>query len=348
MRPNLFQGRIDHPRMPSGGAHRTTVQNALGVDVPLRQAAHNLRTDRATAQVATALRDGNIPMLLLKGPAIATRLYPDEARPYDDSDVLVPEGCLTPAGDALRALGFRLAIEPADDLVASWQQHSQTWTRDTDVVCVELHWTLTHVRAPPERAWDVLSRNAETTRVCGVDVPTAAPAQLAAIVALHVAAHGSITPRPVQDLERALAHFFREVWTQAAGIAEELDASAAFATGLRALEPGRRLADDLGLGSGRPLHVALTAEHVPARARLGATLIDEVARASGPRSKGQLVWRALFPSPAYMRLNGKPLAQHGRIGLAASYALRPFDLASKAPGAWRAWRRASRGAADAG
>jgi hypothetical protein len=317
-----------------------------GVDFLLRQAAHSLRTDRATAQVVSALCHAEVPSLLLKGPAIARALYPAGGRSYEDCDLLVPESALAEAGDALRRAGFEPTIEPGDDLVAEWQRHSQTWVRADDRVCVELHWRLTHVGASPQQAWQTLSRDAGATTVCGVEVPTPAPPQLAAIVVLHVASHGGEWRQPLEDLKLALARFDRAVWTEATAVARELEAEGAFAAGLRRVAEGDRLAGELGLGKELPLRVALTADDVPPRGRLGATLIDELRRAPGLAAKMRLIGRAAFPSPAYMRLNRKPLARFGPVGLAAAYAIRPFDLARKAPAAWSAWRRARRRAGD--
>jgi hypothetical protein len=316
-------------------------------DPTLLLTAFSLKIDRATAAVVRGLSAVGIPSMLLKGPAIAKLLYDDGAsRPYEDCDLLVRMGDLPAAAIALERAGFTRTIDPAHDLAAEWQRHSEIWVRPSDDVLLELHWTLTHVGAAPERAWDALTRGAARTPVCGVDVATPAAPALAAVIALHVAAHGTITSRPVEDLARALERFGLETWRGAASVARDLDATAAFAAGLRRLERGARVADELGLSAERTVRVALTGARTAPRARLGASLLEDVAGTPGVAAKLRRVIAVTFPPPSYMRLNGKPLARRGRLGLVGAYLWRPFDLAAKAGPAWRAWSRARRSVAD--
>ncbi|MDX6664460.1 MAG: putative nucleotidyltransferase, partial [Solirubrobacteraceae bacterium] len=53
-------------------------------------AARALVVDRATAEAAGAMSAAGVPVVLLKGPAIAQWLYdPCEQRGYSDADLLV-------------------------------------------------------------------------------------------------------------------------------------------------------------------------------------------------------------------------------------------------------------------
>lgn len=72
------------------------------------QIAYGLKTKRLTLQVVDALAAEGITPILLKGYALALRLYPDQplARPASDVDVLVAEGELERVGRALGRIGF--------------------------------------------------------------------------------------------------------------------------------------------------------------------------------------------------------------------------------------------------
>lgn len=309
----------------------------------LLSTAHSLKIDRATAEVVTELRHAGIQSVLLKGPAIVKLLYPrGQGRPYVDCDLLLRSQDFERAGAVLQRIGFRRPITPEDELVAEWQRHSHGWVRAIDSVALELHWTLTHVGAAPERAWDVLTRASTHTSVCGVNIQSPGPPQLATIIALHVAAHASVNPQPLQDLARALDHFDRATWRDAASVARELEALDAFAAGLRRLDKGRSAADELGLSAQQSMRVALTSVEMPTRARLGTTLLEDFMATPGLEAKLRRAAWVAVPSPAYMRHSAKPLARRGRAGLIAAYAWRPMDLAAKAAPVILAWMRARR------
>jgi hypothetical protein len=140
----------------------------------------------------------------------------------------------------------------------------------------------------------------------------------------------------MRDLELALEHLPDELWTEAAAVAAELDATAGFATGLRMLPSGRELAERLGIESTGSVDSLLRVAQVPL-----AHGFEELATTPGLRAKLAVLRGELFPNPAFMRW-WSPLASRGRLGLAAAYAWRPFYLALKAGPGFVAWRRARR------
>ncbi len=98
-------------------------------------AALALKRDRVTLQVHGGLQDAGIPSLLLRGPAMAKRFYPDETlRTYRDIDLIIPRERLLQAAEALRALGYR----PDRDL-AYWEKRGE-WPFTGNDAIVELHW----------------------------------------------------------------------------------------------------------------------------------------------------------------------------------------------------------------
>jgi hypothetical protein len=156
-------------------------------------------------------------------------------------------------------------------------------------------------------------------------------------VALHAAQHGEHVHKPLEDLSRALERLGEETWRGAMAVAEQLDALEAFAAGLRLLPEGERLAERLSLSRRASAQTVLMSGTPPPM----AAGVARVASAPGPRAKLRLLARKVFPEPAFMRVWSR-LARRGRVGLAASYAMRPFWVLWRAGPALRAWRAARR------
>jgi hypothetical protein len=173
--------------------------------------------------------------------------------------------------------------------------------------------------------------------VGGLEVEVLGPAARAMHVALHAAQHGVGRSQGVEDLARALDGLPLALWRSAAELAERLDATAAFAAGLRMLPPGEELRDRLGLPEGTTVEVALRARTAPDLS-LG---LHRLAATPGLPHKIAFVVRKLVPPPGWMRA-WLPLARRGRLGLAAAYAWRPFWLLWRAPAAVLALRKARR------
>src|SRR5689334_5659186 len=106
--------------------------------------AVRLGLDATAAEVTGALRRSGIESILLKGAALARRLYGGEGREYGDVDVLVAPGDKSPAQDELERLGFSLVPQPPEILFReeSW---ASVWRRERDGAVVDLHHTLPEV-----------------------------------------------------------------------------------------------------------------------------------------------------------------------------------------------------------
>jgi Uncharacterised nucleotidyltransferase len=129
-------------------------------NVNLLEAAQALALDAATGAVVRALRARGIDCLLLRGPAIARRLYPGGGRSYVDADLLIEPRRFADAEAALTELGFReAAIEAA--LPAARPGHAHTWLATNGRV-VDLHRTLIGTNAPPDQLWVALRDGAES------------------------------------------------------------------------------------------------------------------------------------------------------------------------------------------
>jgi hypothetical protein len=308
---------------------------------PLPSAVHTaalvLHVDRVTAEVVTAMRKAGIRALLLKGPSIAVWLYGDgDARFYRDSDLLVAPDAYRQAGDVVGELGFH-------HLAYSWHRDSQTWIRAGDMSCVDLHRSLTGVRASSRTVWQELSAETDTLDVGGIDVEVLRVPARALHVALHAAQHGMDVGRPLEDLRRALRITDQRIWREAVDLARRIDALPAFAAGLRLDPEGVRVAQCLELPTERPPAVALRAgTEIPVAIAL-QSLTSERSR----RARSRLLLRALAPSPRYVRhwatihMSRWPAAlRRGRLGLGVTYVWRLIWILLRLPKAITALRRA--------
>ncbi len=296
----------------------------------------NLTIDAMSGKIVTGLREAGVPSLLLKGPVIARRLYRHgETRAYADCDLLVRRSDLAAAETTLARLGMR-RDKAEERLTPDWERHNNSWRLDERHFDLELHWTLIHIGADPETLWDVCNRDSNAMLVGGVEVSTPADPQLALIVALHAAQHGVRWNRPQEDLRRAVELLPLEVWRAGAQCAVELDATRAFAAGLRLIPSGAALATALALPDDPSLEVLLTT----GRAGEGAHQVDRVLRAPGPMAKARVVLRAAFPSAAKMR--SKHAGANGPVGLALAYAIHPIRVMTTIGLGVRHWLRARR------
>lgn len=293
------------------------------VDSKVR-AARTIAVDLATARAVRELRAADVRCILLKGPALARLLHDDdELRAYVDVDLLVAPADEERAAAVLRELGFEQLVSDSE-LGGHRRLHAHEWRR-ADGPSVDLHRTLPGARADPAAVVSVLFTRTSAIPVAGEEVEALAPPGLALQVALHAAHHGPLAPKALDDLDRAVERVPFADWAEAAALAERIDATPAFAAGLRLRPQGAVLAGRLSLPRAVPVDVALRAGGAPPL----AAGLDWLLRTPGARAKLALVARTALPSPGALRL-WRPLARRGASGLAAAYVSHPFWLARHA------------------
>jgi hypothetical protein len=299
---------------------------AAGVDMAVEETA---------AQATRALRSAGIRSILLKGPSLARWLYDtDSTRISVDVDLLVAVADRSTAEAVLADLGY----SPFPSNVAGDEiKPAHHWDRDLNTISVDLHLTLPGVGVSNEDAWTVLSQDTEELVVGGIEVEVLAPAARAMHVAMHAAQHGPGFEGPLTDLKRAVDQLPHEIWDEAAELARRLNAESMFAAGLGLRDHGSQILARLDVSDRSTVEVALRATTPPDLA-LG---FHQLASTPGLRPKLAFVARKIVPPAAWMR-RCVPLAQRGRLGLAAAYLLRPFWLLRRAGPGFRAWRRAVR------
>jgi hypothetical protein len=304
----------------------------------MRIAAGGLAVDAVAAEVVSALRAQGVEPILLRGPALARLLYADGVRAYGDVDLLVEAAAQTRAQDVLVDIGF----EASPNVVHFRPAHASAWRRSGGVN-VDLHHTLVGVGRPSKDVWELLSAQTESLSVGGIEIAVLNPAAAALQVALHAAQHGVGVKRPLRDLELAVALLSAETWSRAAAFADSLEATEAFAAGLRLLPAGAHMADQLDLPRQVSAEIALRARTPPPVSRG----IMRLTRTRGFRAKARLLGRELVPEPVFLRRHSA-LARRGRLGLAITYLYRPFWLLWHLLPGLRAWRHAQREAGRRG
>jgi hypothetical protein len=306
-------------------------------DRAVRAAAFRLSLDAALEELVQAFEADGVYPLLLKGPAFARWLYDDPSeRTYIDLDLLVAPAELEAARQTLVGRGFQPLTQRAHP---HQREHHETWGRRRPPAVIELHHTIFLLGAPPGLVWERFVADAQTLMVGAARVRAPGPDASALLVALHALLHGVGMPKPLLDLERALARGEPASWQRAAALARELGAEDAFAAGLRLVPEGRRLAAELGLPElSSPRALRLLAE-----TREPAVAIERLVTTGGFRARARVIVLTLVPGPRFMRARYR-LARRSRRGLACAYLLRPLELAVKLPGAMYAWLSAARAA----
>lgn len=295
-----------------------------------------LALDVVAVEVVDLLAEHGIRSILLKGPAFGSWLYEKgESRPYSDIDLLVDPADQERLRPLLAAEGFRhwdLGTSAGE------RPHDQIFSRASDGSTLEVHWTLPGVEASDDVAWSALARGTEKLRLYDggeVDV-LGAPAR-SLLVALHAAHHGSSSPRPLEDLARALARTPENVWSDAASLARRVGAIEAMAAGLRLDPTGAALCEQLELPPGSSLVQALKSAGAPPP----AIAVARLSELPGMRRKALFLIKELTPPPDFMRA-AYPIAHRGPLGLSLAYSQRPFRLLRPALRGFRVWRSARR------
>jgi hypothetical protein len=302
--------------------------------------AANLSVDSNTAEVLRSFDAAGVESLLVKGPSVARWLYDNsDPRGYTDCDLLVRPQDLTTAEKALAELGFEPEVD-RHKMPTWWREHAVAWLRERDGASVDLHETLSGTGVDPETLWLTLESHREPIDVGGYPAQTLTKPGRAFMLALHAAHHGSGWGQFIHDLERGTRAVDRETWRAAAELAESLNATAAFAGGLRLVEAGREIASALELPVEGAVDVALKASTPPPLA-LG---FEQFAQTRGLRPRLAIVRHKLFPPVTFMR-RYSPVAPKGPLGLARAYLRRWRWLLRHAPAGFRAWRAARRGSA---
>lgn len=306
------------------------MQSDLGV------AARTLALDLAAGEVIRALAAAGIDCVLLKGPAMAHRLYQERpgCRNYGDIDLLVAPWQFDAAGRLLASLGFEDQLAGVRASEAA-RLAERLWLRDgAAYLAVDLHRGFHHV-ADRAAWWDLLCRHREVLTVEGQPVAIPDRVGCALIAGLH-ASKATSQDKALEDLRRALRLFEDDVWRQAADLARSVGAGSAFAAALHRQSAGAELAARLGLRITDPVIWFGATSFARGTGLLSCVL--------GQGDWADRAWRlrdAAFPSRPFL-IGNRPIAARGPGGLAVAHLGRLCGVLTRLPRLLLAWHRTCR------
>jgi len=187
------------------GAERAVPPGVLGrlERMYYANALRHLRFSQALEEVLAAFKEVGIEVIVLKGMALATQVYPVAAlRQCGDIDVLVREESLLRAEEVLLSLGYTAA---ANDLPDQWfgQHHYHvSYLKDEGRIGLEVHWDLAPQPNPFCLPLPELWARAQPFRIGNSEAWALNPADLL----LHLSFHATFSPHPLWEPDIDLRH----------------------------------------------------------------------------------------------------------------------------------------------
>ncbi len=133
-------------------------------------AYHNMLLQGHLRSVLSAFRDHGIPVIVLKGAALAERLYPQIGlRPMKDIDILVRQSDVHHAQGILETAGFEGPKSQAlEDLFMLHHHHMAPRLHRSTGAMIELHWQLARPDRPYRLDMPEMWANAHEVSLAGV------------------------------------------------------------------------------------------------------------------------------------------------------------------------------------
>jgi hypothetical protein len=153
-------------------------------DEYFNNACHNILLLKELEKILIALKNENIPVMVLKGAALLENVYSNVAlRPMNDIDILVKKESLPKINIVLKKCGyFNLGKDTIKTEVAvSPYLNSAVYKKPSFEGCfLHVHWHLVNTTIPVEMYYDKIDmvkiwKEAEPTRIGGTEALTLAP-----------------------------------------------------------------------------------------------------------------------------------------------------------------------------
>jgi hypothetical protein len=171
-----------------------------------RALLHHLMVTAHLAGIRAAFDASGVAWVVMKGPVVASQLYPDPGdRTYADVDIMVARRDYPAAMAALEALGFEHSIHNwahAEHVLAGQVEMK------TQSLIVDLHWHLHYSasdRSPFALAPEEMIARRRAVSVSGQTVPTLDPVDTLLTLAFHAARSDGHRLVWLKDVERSLA-----------------------------------------------------------------------------------------------------------------------------------------------
>ncbi|WP_233569745.1 nucleotidyltransferase domain-containing protein [Falsibacillus albus] len=193
--PKVKQGQTVVPTYVSEGITKLYEANIF----------HMLHLTKEMEAVGKIFAENDIPMLHLKGPMLAKKLYGDlSLRTSGDLDILIPIKDLGIAEKLLVAEGYR-----KDEYIMTvlndwkWRHHHFTYVHPQKQVKIEIHWRL-NPGPGLEPAFKELWERRETEVIGGLPVHTLGVEDLFVFLISHGSRHGWSRLRWLLDIHQML------------------------------------------------------------------------------------------------------------------------------------------------
>jgi hypothetical protein len=206
---------------PAAALHRvsgTVLRGLDGVDgvpcdvrdqlaaVRRQSSLHHLLVVGALGQITRAFDEANLSWVVMKGPVVAARFYPDVGdRTYGDLDLLVDRAGFPAAVRILEELGYGHNIR--NWALAETMLAGQVGMK-SPMLDLDLHWHL-HYSREDRRPFaidpDAMIHRSRRVVISGVTAPTLDPVDTVLTLGFHAARSGGHRLVWLKDLERAVA-----------------------------------------------------------------------------------------------------------------------------------------------
>jgi len=187
-------------------------------EIYLHSAARNMRLYHELEKVFRILQNEDIPVILLKGVALAETVYQNRAlRSMGDVDFLVKKEDLYRTEITLLNLGYTV---PERYLKIKWDEknhhHLAPYVKENGIM-VEVHRNIERPSSPFQIEIDGMWERARLAKIANVEVLVLSPEDLILHLCLHASFHHEfrIGLMPICDISETIQHYQNEIdWKQ--------------------------------------------------------------------------------------------------------------------------------------
>jgi hypothetical protein len=287
------------------------ISEDLGKDYYLNAAINTLIFEELRT-VLNAFKESGIPMIVLKGAALASTVYNNLAlRPMADIDLLVKKEDLLLADERLNALGYRPSDRSADDINLSSSYLTSLDYRNSsrNSPSFHLHWHFVNSTVPNESyindvKMDHIWRDAEKAEIAGVETLVMAPHHLV----IHLSEHALRVTHSLNklifycDIDKSVNYYRSRLdWNKLVeeSIDFHLDRMVYISLHFTSLFMGTEIPEDVFMEL-KPKRLSLGEKIfmnsiLNNRRRAGLSYLIHLSMNKGLSRKMKFVWRTLFP-----------------------------------------------------
>lgn len=157
-----------------------------------RNALRNQLLAKELVKLVQVLEGVGVPVIALKGPALAIEAFGDIAlRQFGDLDLLIPESAFRAAVDALESEGYRpRRFRKSKKESERFVDLEDEFVNPESPALLDIHTSLVPSFIGQFLSYDELERSSRRVTLLGTEVQTLGPAELLLFLCVHGAKHG--------------------------------------------------------------------------------------------------------------------------------------------------------------